>query len=169
MDLMNWLKEEVKGWDILKFIFFSVFMIFTLGFVAERIINALDYKIPYPLEGTNVPILSLQLLSLILIKGLLEETIWRFAPLSLGTIILGQSRLILIIAIISSIGFGIIHGNFLNIFQQGIGGLILSIMFLKCGGFQGKYVKAFLTTSTAHILFNIIFFGIRFMSGMPYT
>ena len=193
MKIVNWLKEEVKGWDILKFIFISIFLIFVLNYIAEGIINALGYQIPYPFAMTHIPIISMQLFSLILTQGQFEEVIFRLIPLSIATLILGRSKYVLIVAIISSIVFGIRHGDLFNIFKQGVGGFILCLMYLKCGGFQeglienlskgaektslgnytvlflGKHIKAFSTTSTAHILFNIAFFGIRFMSGMPYT
>lgn len=154
---LDWLKEEVKGYGIPKFIFLCIFLILTFNFVTERIINILNYKIPD--SGTRIPVVSA--LSRYILNGPKEEVIWRLVPLGLGTTILGRSKYILIIAMISSIWFGIMHGNIFNIFIQGIGGFILCIMFLKCGGFQKKYTKAFLTTSTTHILLNIILFGIR--------
>ena len=58
-------------------------------------------------------------------------------------------------ALALSIAFGLVHGSFKNIFVQGIGGLVYSIIFLKCGGFQRRFFKAIASSTLAHAAFNM--------------
>lgn len=93
---------------------------------------------------------------ILFISALVEELMFRF-PL----VILNNNRNIQFIAIVLfSILFGLVHGDIYNIFIQGSSGIILSIVFLKCGGsdpFNNKNVLiGLLCSTTVHATFNII-------------
>ena len=94
---------------------------------------------------------------LLILAAFTEEMMFRF-PLVLFN---NGERYKQLIAVIGfSILFGYIHGNVYNIFMQGFGGLILSIVFLKCGGSDPFKIKnvliGILCSTTVHATFNII-------------
>lgn len=60
-----------------------------------------------------------------------EELLFRIAPLAVALRLWGTRILTVITLLISSIIFGVIHGGVVNIFIQGIGGLIYGIFFIK--------------------------------------
>ncbi len=100
----------------------------------------IDWKLPFKLLG----------------YATLEEILFRFIPLG-SVICLGASPgLVLLTAVVSSIIFGLSHGRkAYYLFSQGAGGLIYSLLFLKCGGFQKEFLTALLVVIIAHALFNI--------------
>ncbi|OGZ97663.1 MAG: hypothetical protein A2676_03635 [Candidatus Sungbacteria bacterium RIFCSPHIGHO2_01_FULL_51_22] len=65
--------------------------------------------------------------------------------------------------------FGAAHGNIINIFIQGVSGFMSLLLFLKCGGWQGRYVKALLTTGITHTLFNGVLTLIAITGGATST
>ena len=72
---------------------------------------------------------------------------------------------VLVFAIIFSVIFGFLHGGIPNIFIQGVGGFMYSVLFLKCGGLQGNYTKAIATSTAVHFLFNMTLLAIAIISG----
>lgn len=62
------------------------------------------------------------------------------------------------VLIIGSLIFGVLHGGWLYIFYQGIGGLGLSVVFLKSGGWQGRWLQPFLIVWAFHFVHNVILF-----------
>lgn len=83
-----------------------------------------------------------------------EEFIFRLFPLVAAVEEWGRSKKIFLIVGLASGIFGLAHGDFLLVFVQGGLGVLLSLLFLKCGGLQKKYGKAFAVTSACHILVN---------------
>ena len=84
-----------------------------------------------------------------------EEMCYRFFPLVLAIEKWGNSNKILTVAVIVSIFFGLDHSSYpllSKIFIQGVFGLILSITFIKCGGINKKYFKAFILTTVMHAI-----------------
>jgi membrane protease YdiL (CAAX protease family) len=65
-----------------------------------------------------------------------------------------QPKTILIGAIFLSTIFGFTHGGWQQLPVQGFLGLILCLVFLKCGGIKEKPGKAFLSSSFVHFTFN---------------
>ena len=65
-----------------------------------------------------------------------------------------QPKMILLGAIILSMIFGYAHGGWQQIPLQGFCGMILCLVFLKCGGLHEKPGKAFLSSSFVHVAFN---------------
>jgi hypothetical protein len=86
-----------------------------------------------------------------------EEACYRFFPLVLAIEKWGNSNKVLVVAVVASIFFGLDHAHhplFFKMFVQGAFGLILSIVFLKCGGFNKNYFKAFATTTVMHAIMS---------------
>lgn len=64
------------------------------------------------------------------------------------------SRLILGIIGVSII-FGYAHGGLRFVLLQGVGGVLLSLCYVKCGGFAGKWWKPIVSSTSAHFLYNV--------------
>jgi len=84
----------------------------------------------------------------------IEEVLFRFFPLTVALSVWGATWPTVMIAFLSSIIFGWIHGNIYNVLIQGVGGLIFCFIFLKCGGFSHHHVQALFFSIAAHYLFN---------------
>ena len=110
------------------------------------------------LKNDNTPLLSIVLLALI------EEVIYRL-PLSIFVKLKFPTWAIMIVAIILSVIFGLAHGNALNILVQGWAGLLYSILYLKCGGMQGKPGKAIFVTTLAHSLHNTLVYYLQTLAA----
>lgn len=52
--------------------------------------------------------------------------------------------------------FGYAHGGLDNIYLQGVFGLILVVLFMKAGGSEKRYVRAFAAVSVVHYVTNLI-------------
>lgn len=95
----------------------------------------------------------------------LEEFIFRLLP-ALVILVIMETMLIddyqtmkrevfLWAAIISSAIFGIIHGSFINLFFQGVGGLVLWVVFLY-GSRMGKDLfRGYASSVALHSLYNL--------------
>ncbi len=110
---------------------------------------------------------SLSVLTAILMaSAAIEELLFRTAPLFFGWAVawvfwrneceLAQTSVLLGISIVASAVFGYVHGNFSSIPVQGVGGFILSIVYLKCGGINGKIMWPLMTSASVHFVFNMI-------------
>jgi membrane-anchored protein YejM (alkaline phosphatase superfamily) len=74
---------------------------------------------------------------------------------------LGRSlAVVLITSVVLSVLFGLVHGSIANIFTQGVGGLIWSVLFLKSGGMQGKFFKPIATATAAHFIWDAMLIAI---------
>lgn len=88
----------------------------------------------------------------LLIKAAEEEAIYRFLPLVLAIERWGNSKKVLIVVSIASVVFGLRHGHAANCLLQGVAGFIFSITFLKFGGLNKKYLKAYTASVVTHAL-----------------
>ena len=48
------------------------------------------------------------------------------------------------------------HGGYEFLYLQGVSGVILSIIFLKCGGAVRNFGKAYVSSFIAHLLYNFV-------------
>lgn len=122
------------------------------------------------IESTNIqsfylPVFSWYFPFLIFSLALFEEVMFRLLPIYF-ILTRDLDKYILHAIIISSIVFGYIHGSALNILTQGFTGMILSIVFLKCGGFFEDFAKGTLSSTFAHVIFNLViiysvYFGMK--------
>lgn len=95
------------------------------------------------------------ILGLTLFAPFFEELLFRL-PLAFFAWLRLPLELVLCLAVLMSIWFGLLHGLAFNILFQGFAGLLYSILFLKCGGLQGKPSKALFVTFIAHAINNSV-------------
>ncbi len=97
-----------------------------------------------------------------------EEVFFRLMPIAI-IVTLCKNRmlpeafmkLLLLVTIYSSVAFGLAHGHVYNILIQGVCGFTWCVIFLKCGGMNGKYYTALLCSALAHTMYNIVVIGLR--------
>lgn len=170
---MDWLKKEARGKQVFLYIIGAVFLHLAWSLSALEIMRWLNISIP--LMGNSIaPIFTPTLPILIFVLALMEEVFFRlplafvvrvsryFSVKSIGT------ALALASAFFLSILFGLCHGSVYHIFLQGVGGFIYSILFLKCGGYQGKYLKPLMASTAVHFLFNMSVLGIAAAQGVAF-
>ncbi len=94
-----------------------------------------------------------------------EEVLFRF-PLSFAARFLRRwERLrnwaIIILVIGLSAAFGWVHGGWLFVPMQGVLGAVFCLIYLKCGGFNGKFWKPLLICWIMHVVVNSHLFGLQ--------
>jgi len=148
---MRWLKEEALGIQAVFLIFAAVAVNLLYVIVGLNVTASLGIDIP-PASGAEDLV---DFSSLFLRSGdmLLEEVAFR---LPLAILVWAAWPLIGIIAFagFASVVFGAIHGSLWHVLFQGVGGFMFSLLFLKCGGLQKRWVKALACAFTAHFLYN---------------
>lgn len=156
-----WLEGEPEGGKVFSYVGLYIVLAFIVS------ISILGFFIAVHAPIVNQTVTSEEMKSLgpimmwpvLVLVAVIEELIFRLAPLAVALFFFRRRPIpLLAIALAVSVCFGFFHGNYLNIFMQGTSGFLLSLLFLKCGGFNGHIVKAFGTSSLAHFLFNGIVF-----------
>jgi len=106
-------------------------------------------------DGNSVMVLDADLVAFLAVSALIEELIFR-APLVAAVRILRRPALIAVCVVALSCMFGYMHhGKIYSVPIQGMFGLLISVMFLKCGGANGKFLKPLLCTTFAHCMNNV--------------
>lgn len=85
-----------------------------------------------------------------------EEVLFRLLPIALVRQATPSRAWLLFTVFASSILFGYVHGSLSNILVQGTIGFAFAFVFLKCGGMNGRYLKALFWTSATHAMVNLI-------------
>jgi membrane protease YdiL (CAAX protease family) len=152
--LFEWLKKE-PGNRATLFLIFACLVIEVLYrynidsyLISRHLIAPLGAK-------HKIPILTWHFPFFLLYAAACEELVFRL-PLGFLAERWGASYKLLIGVILSSMLFGIIHGNPYHLLMQGVSGILYSMIFLKCGGSNRNYIKAFLSCIAAHFLYNIV-------------
>jgi len=167
--LAEWLKREPTGfWNILNVIIFYTLVAWVYS-VAATFLAAIiglyinDFDSPYYAS-------AVWMLKFIIPLAIFEEFLFRFFPLAAANEIFRRNiYAVSIVAIVASARFGYLHGGWICVPIQGVGGLIFCLIFLKCGGYNRRYLKGLVSSSTAHILYNYsvvlisLFLGIKEM------
>jgi Type II CAAX prenyl endopeptidase Rce1-like len=92
-------------------------------------------------------------LVLIWLDAPIEELLFRM-PLVVP-VLLGREKLLAPMTALMSIAFGLAHGSDMwHVCTQGGGGLILSLVFLRCGGLHGHPLRGWSWSSVTHALYN---------------
>ena len=154
--LWRWLENEACGFKIIKVILSAlVISLLNSYFWAFALIKIMGYPEPNsPLSGMSTAELFV---TGVILAPLIEEMLYRFFPLAIAVNLSGGRRwLIISTAIVSSMIFGYHHFGWLSLPIQGVAGLILSGVFLKCGGLSGNFTKAVACSITLHALFNFL-------------
>ena len=86
-----------------------------------------------------------------------EEMVFR-APLTIPLLLFRRAKVpLLLTAAVSSGAFAMYHeGNLFSFATHGIIGLALCVIFMKCGGMNGKLFKALWVTTAIHFLHNMV-------------
>jgi hypothetical protein len=206
-DFIDWLGDRAEREEYGKLVLLALIMMYLLYIICYLFITvfANQHMVPgvirtsaQAVSGNSIPIISVEFFYILAKGAILEETFFRVIPLTIVIIIalvmmyllhmlswrfiyLDEYRIAIKAALVAtlflSIIFGYIHGNVLNIFIQGWGGIAYSILFLKCGGGQFKSLWSMLTGiylgfSTVvwtQLLFNISLNLISFWLGMRYV
>ena len=164
--LLDWLAKEVpqksRKWFILSAVCLSVVW-------SICVIMVLDFfGIELPQKQTmGLKIATWYFHFILFILAAIEEALFRL-PLAAITYKLGKSRVVLLAILLSSVIFGLLHGGFICIFIQGVSGIILCAVFLKCGGFQENARAGFLASVLTHYLCNVVLIWLAFMGGLRY-
>lgn len=109
------------------------------------------------------------IIAIYFICGFGEEFIFRLVPFIFFLYLCDEVELVkkyvnkkflfILIVLISSIFFGLAHGNIYNILIQGIGGVIFFLVFIKYSGHPDEYdvplSRGLLASSVVHIGFNM--------------
>lgn len=159
---MNWLKKEA-GWEEifwLIILFLGIGYGYSIGTVL--LLERLGFDVPPVAAASSLrgmEVFSIWFVALLAGMALFEEILFRF-PLSVSvaatSILKLPSVLVIVFALVLSAIFGWAHGSIYHVFIQGGTGFGWSMLYLKCGGFQGKPFKGLAVTTTTHFLFNAI-------------
>ncbi len=159
--LLGWLQKEVTGLGILCFclviLIADLINTCSLMFLLQKLFGK-EKQWLFGGELSNYllrwPILSMTMR--LFFSSIIEETFYRLLPLLFAVDLWGPGISVIIVAIIASMIFGLMHGGAANLLTQGVGGFLYSVVFLKCGGLQEHYFKAFLICILMHTAYNVI-------------
>lgn len=87
-----------------------------------------------------------------------EETVWRAIPLWGAVHLLSNQGAVMAVALVSSALFGIGHAQDVgfNLMQQGMFGLLMSVVYLKAGGWSGRLLVPLLVAGLVHTISNAL-------------
>lgn len=154
---MKWLETEAMGWKIFFLICATMALNVAYQLTLWATIQYFDIGVfeTIPKSEPTIQILTWYFPFVILFLALNEELIFRLAPTWFSIEKLGVSnRSVLLISFVSAILFALAHGHYLMIFIHGVASVLYSLLYLKCGGFQGHYGKALAVTTITHALYN---------------
>jgi len=138
-----------------------------LALAALVLYRLLDVSRPVTESTLSLPILTPFFVIVITLMVLTEEIVFRFLPLSLTVwVTQGNHIAITIVVIISSFLFGWLHGGLFNVPIQGVGGVILSAVFLWCGGEENRPFSALFASTAVHWLYNATILAFMLASGI---
>ena len=163
---LDWLEVEARGFEVVSLIFKILIIDLIWTFFAMMVMVSFGSTFSF-FQLASIPIpdsMDWSFLVFLFSAAMIEEVIFRHVPLLIAVLMYGKSPRIIGVMVVSSIIFGLIHGGPLNLVFQGVGGFFLSIIFLKCGGFQMRPLKALFASTTAHFLYNLIIFFIGMMA-----
>ena len=162
----NWLLNEPE-WNAIPFLIIkAIFIIYFIGVCGVGFAALIGIDVPRnPAVDFVTGYSNTKLFLTLLVAGFIEELLFRFIPITIGTNGFKSIKLTYFLCIISSIIFGYLHGSMANFFAQGLMGLGFCIFYLKFGASNKKIIKPLLATSLTHCLFNFILF-ISFQSSV---
>lgn len=168
----HWLEKEPTGRQYWKFLRKTLVVMLCYNFSAGFFIVA--WKLPKLFLASDVVAERIQimadfilngnpyLLFLLLVKIVIwEEFCFRWAPLFVAVKFFKKRYLILLTLIASSVVFSWMHKPeseadnwYIFIFLQGMAGMALGVVYLKCGIFHGRVLKAAFSSFLVHYVFN---------------
>ncbi len=155
--LHAWLeREETFGME-LRYVALACCASLILLFGGPYVYSAFDVYLPREGVVDIWALSSQQFISQVVPIIVNEELYWRFLPLT-APIFFGLRFFISPAVFISSAHFGYMHGGLLNIPLQGVGGLILCLVFLKCGGMRMRFFRAIGMVILTHLLIDAVLY-----------
>lgn len=150
---MNWIEKEERGINVFFFILRYAF----LSLISSSLILIIYLSLDVRMKGPEVFSLhsGQELVWILTIMAFIEEAIFRL-PLVIFIRRNWSPKSVLIIAVILSVIFGLFHAGIQSLPMQGVSGFLLSLVFLKCGGLQRKFFKAYLSSTAAHLISNLV-------------
>ncbi len=148
----TWLQADVRG--IRETIFYITLVLvldFTYTKTVQQLLPTPRYNTPKKQCESLLPINRWLPLSLLFFAWI-EEVVFRL-PLSIAVTNGWSLSAILACAVFLSIIFGLSHGRY-NIFIQGVSGIFLSLLFLKCSEVAFITFKIMLARQDLHV-YNI--------------
>lgn len=156
--LENWLNQEVPLKKLWLYILGALALSLISDIFWDKVLQALfsfgGLKLSGPPDRETVSILSWWFPLMLILKAWEEEMLFRWLPLYLTVKADKPFQEKMLMAIVFSLIFGLVHGSVLSILFQGISGFIWSLLWFKCGGLQGHYIKATAVTTLTHALWN---------------
>lgn len=163
--LIKWLRVEPTGWTLS--VFFATTIIALLVFA--KILEIIYVSLGVPFEDAELMRLirdhTLLLFCLLPVFAAIEELIYRL-PLCIFIERNASNSTIIIVSVALSFLFGHAHGGWIGVPAQGVMGLVFCVVFLKCGGLQKKYLKAFTSATLVHFTYNFIVFSLFLQFGI---
>ncbi len=163
--LMTWLESEASGTkQITGYVLLAALVYVALDYtVRATLINwgIVEYEYnpnpQHPFKYFNV----LAFVSILVRAPILEETIFRLVPLAITIFFTRKPSTVLATTVIFATLFGAIHPyDLIGNIQVAIGGVVFGVVFLKCGGLQGRVLKAWgcsIATHSASNLFILVY------------
>jgi len=156
----DWLQKEPTGTAFWKFLALIVLLNYGFASWVEIVLTVGGVQFPDSevLENLvrNHTVIFFGLLPFLVA---IEEAIFRL-PLVVFLKRNASPRTLCVVVAILSILFGLGHGGWIGVPIQGVMGISFCVVFLKCGGLQKKYWKAFLSSTGVHFVHNFIVLGI---------
>lgn len=172
--LRNWLFDDIKPWyflllpgiGLLSLVLTMLGGLLSVHFLhsphfSENVANAAPV---YQRAGIGAV-----LFSICVIAPLFEESIFRVAPFAVVRFFTeeetGHTRFVafMLTALVTSCIFGVAHGDYGNIFAQGVAGLVLAFTFLKFGGANRNLVMGWGASICVHAFHNFFYIVLVFV------
>lgn len=189
-NFIDWLMEKPSNRERSTIILKSLTIIFAILVIMPIILAILNVQVTGKVVATqsdskdSIPIMSLDFIILMALVAIIEELLFRVVPLSLAALVvystvfllnrfyqkhIDASRIVIKAALIATIPasviFGYAHGGLPNILVQGLGGIIFSIVYIKCGGTGKGILTGWKSSSILHFLVDVIIFLIAYIIG----
>ncbi len=165
--LMEWLADEAKVRQIAGYVLLAalvdVALVYTVraALINWGIVEAPPYD-PNPQNPFGY-YNALLFVSILVQAPLFEETIFRLVPLTIVVFFTKKPASVLTTVVLFAVLFGTIHPyGAIGRAQVAIAGLVFGVMFLKCGGLNGRAVKAWLSSMAAHSMANLFILGFEY-------
>ncbi|MFH1668090.1 MAG: CPBP family intramembrane glutamic endopeptidase [Candidatus Komeilibacteria bacterium] len=132
--IYEWISHEVSFQEALKLTFKVTVLM--LGYGIAIVLLFRHFGI---VESRGV---AMKINVIMLINVIVMEELFFRLPLSIITRYISTKGFIVLSFVLLSIFFGWMHGHWLFIFSQGVLGIALSLVYLKCGGFSKNLLTA---------------------------
>lgn len=172
-----WLEREYHGIGVIVFSLLVAFFALSYSSVALNFLFSVGWVSISPdvPRHPGIEMLRLSFPFRLFTGALLEEILFRYLPFQMAVYRSEEfdienywkvkASVIIYATCWSSVVFGLMHGNFFNIFIQGVVGIFFCLVFLKCGGMKRNFGKAVIASAFCHFSYNGLIALIALSSG----